>query len=296
MFTGARTASRSFAGWATGKPSPHTLVVAALDADYETRKLVETIVCNVDCLALDAATVMSGINTLRHPDTAMKAADIARFLPVREHQLPFMLLALSELTGVPSQLREAEPMLQAFHDGHEVMHSFVNEEVNIGRECTRIIYAERLKIVWYQVCASMLQLISETNAEMRLLLPLAYRQNSAVLSSLLAGAMNGLSPCLNEQGQLYAPHLPQQRRWPRHTILQNCSVEFDGDTFQAFVQDASAGGLGLEKMPNMPRNSQIKVTMESGRTFDCTVAWSNGSCAGVKFPAPLSQTDPLLIG
>lgn len=296
MFTGARSASRSFSDWAMGTFIPQPLVAATPVTDSETRKLIESIICNVDRLAVDTATVMSGINTLRQTEVATTASDLARFLPVQEHQLPFMLLALSELTGVSSQLSETEPLLKALRDGHKIVQSFVEEEENIGLERARIINAEGLKIVWHRVCASALQLISETNVDMRIMLPLGYRQNSAVLSSLLSGAMNGLSPCLNEQGQLYAPVLPQQRRWPRHTILQNCSVEFDGETYQAFVQDASAGGLGLERMPVVPRNGQLTVTMESGRTFGCIVAWSKDSCAGVKFPAPLLPTDPLLTG
>ena len=296
MFSGSRTASRSFSDWAIGRSLPPPRLPPPPVAHQDIRKLLESIVCNVDRLALDAATVMSGINTLHHPEMAMKAVDIARYLPVQDHHLPSMLLALSEMTGVPCALPESEPLLRAFRDGADVMAAFIDDEEQLGSARARIIHAERLKIIWQGVCCSARQLVSETTSEMRLMLPLAYRQNSAVLSSLLSGAMNGLSPCLNEKGQLYAPNLPQQRRWPRHTILQNCRVEFDGETFEAFVQDASAGGLGLEKMPEVPRNSPLKVTLESGRTFDCIVAWSDGSCAGVKFPAPLSQSDPLLTG
>lgn len=296
MLTGALRSSRSLAGWVISH-SPHLAPIERKSLDHpEFRTLVESIICNIDRLGLDTAIVLSGVNTLRNPELAMKARDIGRFVPNQEHQLPALLEALSNITCATHAVHDTRPVLTAIHRGREIVRIFAEDEKDIGRERARIIYAEHLKILWTEVCASMLKLISETNAELRLVLPLAYQQNSAVLTSLISGAMNGLSPCLNEQGQLYAPSLPQQRKWVRHTILQNCHVAYNGDTFEAFVKDASAGGLGLEKMPELSRNSQIKVILESGRTFDCTVAWSNGSSAGVKFPAPLSQSDPLLTG
>lgn len=303
MFTSPRNSSQSFfSGWATNQDTPinqetpQYSVAPAPESSSEARRLMEAIVCNIDRLALDAAAVMSGINTLQHADTAMKATEIVRFLPVQENQLPLMQTTLKEISGVSYVLPELEPMLRLFHDGRELMQGFVDDEKELGRERARIIYADRLQVVWSLICKSVKQLIDETSNELRLSLPLAYQQNSAVLSSLLTGAANGLSPCIDDDGHLYAPQLPQQRRWTRHTVLQRCHVEHGEKRFDAFVVDASAGGLGLEQMPELARNSQIRVTMECGRHFDCIVAWSREGRAGVRFPAPLLQNDPLLNG
>ena len=297
MFTGARTASQATSGWTTVQTTSHLSVAPEIDTGNDTRRLIETIVCSIDRLALDTAIVMSGVNTLRQPHTALKADDIARFIPQQETQLSLMLETLSEQSGVAFSLPETEHLLAHIYDGRTLLQTYVSEETELGRQHARIVYAERLNLVWVEICRSVKQLIDETNIEMRLSLPHAYRQNSAVLSSLLSGAMNGLSPCLNEQAQLYAPQLPQQRRWPRHSVLQSCTIECNGIAFDAFVLDASAGGLGLEQMPNdLARNTAVRVTMECGRIFDCIVAWSKGGRSGVKFHAQLRPTDPLLLG
>ena len=296
MLTSARIATQSIAGWATGNTQSRLTVAPASESNTEPNQLMEAIVCNIDRVALDAATVMSGINTLRHAQFALKATTIAQFLPSQEIQLSSMLLSLSEFFDDSYRLPEADYLMEHIHQGRAMMQSYVDDEFQIGRERARIVHAESLNLTWRSVCHSVMQLINETDVEMRLSLPLAYKQNSAVLYSLLSGAMNGLSPCINDKGHLYVPQLPRQRRWPRHTVLQECTIEHNGTTFNAFVQDASAGGLGLKQMPTLARNSHIRVTMECGRVFHCIVVWANNGRAGVKFQAPLTQTDPLIAG
>lgn len=294
MSIGADIATQSVDEWPPDQ-SPHRNSEVARSGE-EVRKLIESFVANVDRLALNAATVMSGVNTLRDPDTALKATEIEKYLPCQEDQLPFMLLALSEMSGTNQRLPDIKPLLNALHDGRQAIQDFICDEERIGRERARIVNAERLILIWSGACTAVSRVIDETNVQLRLDLPLAYRQNSAVLTSLLSGTINGLSTCLNNEGHLYLPDLPQQRRWPRYAILQNCVLKLNDKKYDAFVVDASAGGLGLEHAPEMARNSQIKVTMENGRVFHCTVAWSTGERAGLKFTAPLSQSDPLLIG
>jgi len=82
-------------------------------------------------------------------------------------------------------------------------------------------------------------------------LPDLYTQNTRVISALLTGASNGLRPCLNGDGKLYVPPLPQRRRWPRRTVLQNCVIFSAGNLQSAFVRDASAGGLGLGRVSGL---------------------------------------------
>lgn len=139
-------------------------------------------------------------------------------------------------------------------------------------------------------------MLEEIDAIAGAALPEIYKQNSNVLKGLLAGARTGWRPCVDAAGRIVLPPLPQQRRWPRKAVLQSCILHHKGAQIPAYVRDVSAGGLGLDRVPRLPRGDALRVVLECGRTFTGSVAWSSGVSAGLKFVAPLMPTDPLLFG
>lgn len=296
MFSSARAAKTSFFDWAAGQLAPVTLSSSGATLDPDRRQLIEAIICTLDRLAADAATVTSGVNTLRAPDGSLKPREIQKFLPATDHKLTELLQALEDETDATPLLAASGTFISVLEEGCRTVHAFADEETSLGRERVRILYGARLARIWRHACGLAIELIDATNADMRFVLPLAYRQNAAVLTSLLSGAANGLCPCLDESRHLYLPQLPQQRRWLRRSVLQTCTVEWNGKSVDAFIHDASAGGLGLGKLPRLARNTPLKVTTESGRMFNCVVAWANDERVGVKFPLLLSQDDPLISG
>lgn len=297
MFTAARPASQHLT------PELPTCEQVLRQADQsqnkileDEKRLIEAIICAVDRLAIDAATILSGINTFRSPDATITGTDLSKFLPVDEKQLLFMLLAFSDnRAGLPS-LKETESFLAKVRDGRTALHHFMVDEETIGCAHARTLNAQPLSMIWKSICSSAITLVEESDENLRRQLPVEYQQNSAVLLSLLTGAINGFSSCLNAKGELYTPELPQQRQWPRHSVLQNCTVNYDGRSFDAFVIDASAGGLGLENIPELPVDGKVTVTLECGRMLNGLVAWSNGGRVGLRFTVPLMLSDPLLTG
>jgi hypothetical protein len=67
-------------------------------------------------------------------------------------------------------------------------------------------------------------------------------------------------------------------------------------TSEAFVRDVSAGGLGLERVPQLVPDSIVFVELPSGRRFAGTVAWCDNAAAGIRLSKPLLPNDPLLLG
>lgn len=296
MFSTALAAKTSLVGWATGQNVGAAQQATDAIADADRRQLIETIICTLDRLAADAATVTSGVNTLQNPVGALKPGEIQKFLPTVDQKLANLMAALDDGEDLTALICSTEGFVSVLEDGCRTVQDFVREEPVLGRERVRILYGDRLARTWQHACRMAVDLMNSTNADMRFILPLTYRQNAAVLTSLLSGAANGLCPCLDETRHLYLPQLPQQRRWPRRSVLQNCTVECKGQIYDAFIHDASAGGLGLGKLPKLPRNTPLRVTTESGRKFDCVVAWANDGRVGVKFPTLLAQNDPLISG
>lgn len=259
-------------------------------------RLVEAIVCNIDRLALDTAIVMSGACLLRNPDCTLNAAALAEFLPAQEGQLAILMRALHENMDDLPALPGTAPFIEALHHGRDAITDFAHDEAGIGVDRARILNGERITVLWQQACLKATVLIEESNLDLRLRLPLIFGQNAAVLLSLLACARNGLRPCVDELGNLFSPQLPQQRRWPRQSILQKCTVEHGGAIYDSFAVDVSAGGLGLKNLPAIAVNSSVRIEMENGRVFSGKIAWSKDGRAGIQFHAPLLQTDPLLAG
>ena len=62
------------------------------------------------------------------------------------------------------------------------------------------------------------------------------RPNSKVLIELLQDTVLGASPCLNAEGRITLPDLPQRRRTARRTICQPCTITHNRTTSEAFVR------------------------------------------------------------
>lgn len=166
----------------------------------------------------------------------------------------------------------------------------------IGTARAYIVHGASLKFVWQRISEIVFDVCCLTREQLRPYLDTRYQQNAAVISGLLSSASHGLSPCIDAAGRIAVPNLPQQRRWPRHTVLQHCVLIANDDHNSAFVVDASIGGLGLSQTPLLMRGGEVQITLESGRRFDCRVAWSTNGRSGVRFAVPLASSDPLLAG
>jgi hypothetical protein len=122
-----------------------------------------------------------------------------------------------------------------------------------------------------------------------------YRQTARRLATLLAAAA-GKAPCIDAEGDLYVPELPQRRRAPRARVGARCTVEHARRRTPALLRDISVGGLGLASGPALTVGEAIAVSLDSGRRFAGRIAWARGGSAGVVLDHPLLASDPLLFG
>jgi len=258
--------------------------------------LVEGLTIELHQTAVLSAVVTSAVNTLFGPG---QPAD-------PKHIFTYALADLTLLRSLKSMVADTLPggtrqpallaLLQSLSDSQDAFVWYADEIETLGQDRASIVHRRSLTEAWKRTCRLTIEALNELEHLLDDQLPEPYLQNHKVLFGLLNSAAQGFKPCIDSNGGLFLPPLPQQRRWPRLSVLQKCTVAFRGISSPAFIRDASAGGLGLDKMPAVECGTHLTVEMETGRSLQGTVVWTRNTSAGVQFLKPLLPSDPLLRG
>jgi PilZ domain len=256
--------------------------------------LTEGLISEIHHVVLLTAVVTSGINTFYGPSTAITSGDLEQYASqdlTLLHSLKTM--SVDMLTGADN-LYSLGVFLAELSQSQQAFRRFASDVPVIAEHRAVIVHRHGLTSMWQRTCRAALPALHELEGVAAGALTERYLQNHRVLNALLKGAAQGFKPCLNEDGQLYLPPLPQKRRWPRLSVLQTCFVEFGNRRKLAFIRDVSAGGLGLDRIPKVAIGTELTIEMESGRRLTGKVIWTRASSAGLKFFKPLLPSDPLL--
>jgi hypothetical protein len=276
--------------WLSAGPGPVSLENAS-----RAVALKEALVCEAHSLTLQIATLTSGINSLADAGIKAGPVELKAFAPIEPDSLPVLMKMLQETgTGFDEPLFLTE-MLAGLKVGMALLDAYFDDAAQIGAARAGVLHKTGLSASWQQICHLAIIALKELDAEIAPDLPEIYVQNSRVLTSLLTAAKNGWRPCVDRDGNLYTPPLPQQRRWPRRALLQDCVIVHKGARLPAFARDISAGGMGLDRMPAVTRGDIIGVELSCGRRLTGVVAWSSGESVGLRLCTRLKSTDPLLV-
>lgn len=256
----------------------------------------EALVSEVHATAVSVAVITSAINSFSDWKVFIDPSSVAAFAP----ETGALVALLRFLDEADPPFEFDAPFIAEFIQGVDAGIAPLNDYLAdcriIGSPRSGTLHGGRLKPVWQPLCRLSAILVQAWHDKSPVTLPEIYGQNVHVLTGLLAGAAAGFRPCLNANGKLYVPPLPQKRRWPRRAVLENCKVFCAGKARTAFVRDASAGGLGLDRVAGLKRGDAVTVELSTGRQFGGIITWTSGSEAGMKFTQPLAPTDPLIAG
>ncbi len=266
-----------------------------IDAANCHHRLFEHLTSEAQAMAVEIAVVTTAANALNDWRTPILPGDIARFTP-QTATLRTLLLVLdnnhtvhsrvsADLLSFIAEVDAARAGLDAYLDDCEV----------ISPDRAGLVHARLLRACWRALALDAKRHIVDLERAGPAPLSEIYSQNSRIVSALLSGAGHGLKPCLDESGRLYVPQLPQRRRAPRRSVLQNCVVNGPAQMVQTgFIRDSSAGGLGLGRVSGLKRGDHVRVDLANGRQFHGRIAWVTGSSAGVRFDVTLEPSDSLI--
>jgi len=168
------------------------------------------------------------------------------------------------------------------------------EEIGLGRALS--LHVRPLVTAWRLASQQAELATAALTEDCSHVLPQTYVANTTLLKQVLQRASSGGRPCLDTDGSISLPRLPERRRAPRRSMLQTATVSAGNARFTAFVRDVSVGGLRLSRMSTLPVGQDLVVELESGRLLTGSIVWSKGDQAGVRFDRELLPTDPLVFG
>jgi PilZ domain len=256
--------------------------------------VLEALVCETHSAALLTATIASVVNAFKCQSTERSEAGLKPYVP-RE---PALISVLRNGMLETDLDEETVAVISDFFDdlapARIALDQYFADANHIGPERASALHLLALSNAWRRACEDALAAVRQLHGHLGRL-TLQYTSNSKVLMELLQEVIGG-SPCLDAEGQISLPELPQRRRTARRTICQPCTITHNRMTSQAFVRDVSPGGFGLERVPQLVPKSLVLIELPSGRKFTGVVAWCNGHSAGVRFSRTLLPNDPLLSG
>ncbi|MCB1520586.1 MAG: PilZ domain-containing protein [Hyphomicrobiaceae bacterium] len=258
--------------------------------------LIRALVHEVQTAALLTAGAASAINAAEMPFVGRAFSEAKSAIvdfPARIDDWPQRILD-EEISR--DSFENIAVFYAAFNNAKSRLLAFEREADKIGLGRAMTLHIGPLSTAWRLASRHATIAIEELTTETAHILPDAYHANLRLLVNLLGQVDKGHWPCLKSDGTFHLPRLPERRRAPRRSMLQTADVRVGGTEFTAFVQDVSAGGFGLTRMPSVSVGAAMFVTLHSGRSFSGRVAWCEGSSVGMRFDRQLMPTDPLLFG
>jgi hypothetical protein len=257
--------------------------------------MLEALACEVHSAALLTATIASAINALKGTGTERSEAGLKPYVPSEPAIVSVLRNGMLETNLNEDTIRLVIQFFDDLAPARIALDRYFADANHIGADRAATLHLLTLSTTWRRACQDALLAVRQLHADLRHL-PAQYTSNSKLLNNLLQDVIMGGTPCLDGNGQIAIPELPQRRQSARRTVCQPCQLTYNRVTAQAFVRDVSPGGFGLERVPQLVPKTVVQIELPSGRRFTGTVAWSSGSSAGVRFNRPLLPNDPLLTG
>lgn len=257
--------------------------------------MLEALVCEVHAAALLTATITSAVNAFRMPGAASEEAALRPYVPSEPAIISVLRNGMLETDLDSNTVRLVTQFFDGLGTARMALDRYFDEARRMGGNRATTQHLLTLSTVWRRSCQEALLAVRQLQADL-LPLPPQYASNSKQLNNLLQDVIMGGTPCLDAEGQIVRPDLPQRRQSARRSVCQPCQLTYNGATAQAFVRDVSPGGFGLERVPQLVPKTTVEVELPSGRRFSGVVAWCSGSSAGVRFARPLLPNDPLISG
>ncbi len=262
------------------------------DADMP---VIEALVCETHSAALLTATVASAVNAFKRPEIDKDETALKPYVPIEPALIAVLRNGMLETELDEDTLAIISDFFDDLAPARIAIDQYFADANHIGTARAAVLHLLPLSNTWRRACEDALVAVRQLHGYLGQL-PSQYTTNSEMLIGLLQDTASGGSPCLNAQGRIVVPDLPQRRQSARRTICQPCKITYNRTTSEAFVRDVSPGGFGLERAPQLPPKSLVQIELPSGRRFSGVVVWSSGSSAGVRFSRSLLPNDPLLSG
>lgn len=256
--------------------------------------LFEEIVCATHFAALQTAAVASCVNALHCGNRRMHPLTVRNFVPRMPGVMGDLERCDDDMALGRSTVAAIADFTSLVASLDSVIKAFSSDAERWGVTQALARHRERLATATQQLSQSALKAVRLLAVPLRRYLLLRYDENMAEIDRLLGRVIAGQSPCLDAQGDVCLPELPQRRPWPRRYLRRPCVVEHDSKRSGAVIQNISVDGVGLVFASGLLPSEAATIAIGEERHLQGVVVWTKGSHAAIRFNAPLQPDDPLL--
>jgi hypothetical protein len=266
------------------------------DGDVDAVLRFEQFVGDVHLAALQCAVVTSGINVLTRGGQLTNASDLKDLMPtVLPASRTMLPRQAREVIGLKvASLAPAREFLTSIKTAQRDLENFCADVDSFGTEEAAFLDVAHIDVAWHNLSTAALAAVVAMEPDVERCLAERYTRNTPVLKKLLLDVIKRGHPCVDDEGTVKLPDLPQRRTSMRPNVHMPCVLEYHGKTYPAVVKDISTGGIGLERAPTLMAQNVVVMEFENGSCLSGMVVWSKGDRAGVKLDVPLKSTHPLL--
>ncbi len=264
------------------------------NADLAGGALFEALVCEIHWAALQIGGITCIMNACMERGMATIPNSCRNQFPV-EPPVVFAALSAWDDFGITKTLAtRIELLYKQLAHARSSTEPFIGSQFAGNLNLLPLQTVAQLTAVWRGLATDSCEVVNALEPEVRWRIGGLYSENSMMLNRFLKEAMQGRNGCVDSQGEVILPVLPQRRKAQRFTLQQSCKVAVRGKVLSAFGNDVSMYGMGLSCEFPFKLKEPILIETKTGRRFKGVVAWSNGVRLGVQFDTALLRTDPLI--
>lgn len=267
---------------------------AAPSSDLAGGALFEALVCEIHWAALQIGGIACIMNACMERGMATIPNSCRNQFPV-EPPVVFAALSVWDDFGIEKKLgTRVELLYKQLAHARSSTEPFIglSQADNLNRLPLQTV--AQLTALWRGLARDACDVVNSLEPEVRWRIGGLYSENSIMLNRFLKEALQGKSSCVDVQGEVILPVLPQRRKAQRFALQQPCKLAVRGKVLAAFGNDVSMYGMGLSCEFPFKLKEIIYIEIKTGRRFKGVVAWSNGTRLGVQFDTALERTDPLI--
>lgn len=254
----------------------------------------EALVCEFHWTALQIGAIASCMNASLASRRSWMLRACSNLVPVEAPVVKVALRSWQDI-GLPRDL--AASVARAYFnlaDAKKLALPLINSAGIFVAPQIPLAKLEQIAVVWRKLAEDCREAALEMEPETRWRLNGAYTGNALVLSKFLKEAMSGLQTCVNQQGEVALPILPQRRQIPRFITLQSCKIFSQAGAIAAFARDTSRNDLSVDCDRDFRLKEAVVVTLRNGRKLPGLIVWSKDGKSGIRFDSPLPDDDPLI--
>jgi len=274
---------------------PRPMRIAPQDS-IEGDGLFEALTCEFHWTSLQIGAIASCMNASVAARRAWMLRACGNLIPVESPIVKVALRAWQDI-GLP---RELAAMIARLYlelaDAKKLTLPLVTNAGVFVAPKVPLAKLEQIAAVWRKLAEDSRDAVLDLEPEARWRLNGVFTGNALVLSKFLKEVGSGSRACVNQQGEVALPLLPQRRKLPRYALAQSCKIFFNDSISTGITRDISKIGLTFSCDRDFALKDEVTAVLRNGRKIPGIIVWSKSGKTCLRFQASLKDDDPLISG